>query len=98
MILHTVNRAPGSHAALQQCIQALSGPAALLLIEDGVYGATPAFTRLFHRLDGTVHCYVLAADLQARGIDALVDGRFQVIDDAAFVQLSLDCDKMVAWY
>ena len=37
--LHTVNKSPYSSTALASCLAHLTGDAAILLIEDGVYGA-----------------------------------------------------------
>lgn len=98
MILHTVNQPPTSNAALDQCLSAISAPACLLLIEDGAYAATAALASRFEQLDSRIECYVLRPDLEARGLTADTNPRFRPVDDEGFVELSLACDKMVAWY
>lgn len=65
----------------------------ILLIEDGVYAVTDqqlANTRL------TV--YALQADIEARGLSKKMPDTITVIDDAAFVELSIKHNKVVSWY
>ena len=39
MLLHTVNKSPFLHKALESCLRSAKDGSAVLLIEDGVYGA-----------------------------------------------------------
>ena len=71
MLLHTVNKSPFTDNSLQSCIRCCQAGQAILLIEDGVYGALDKTTtsNLLSAVDTTVSLYVLAEDLDARGIN-----------------------------
>ena len=97
MTLHTINKTPAESSALQSCIDTLSDGDALLLVENGVYGALPGYAALFTRLPGQVKCYVLAADTDARGLKDL-NQDFTTIDYDRFVELSCEYSKVVSWY
>ena len=98
MVLHTLNCSADSGAAFNNCLRFISAPAALLLIEDGVYAATQAQVQLFEKLDPQIDCFVLKADVEARGLGQLLDPRFTPISDQQFVELSLRCHKVQSWY
>ncbi len=98
MALHTLNRAPADQSCVTRCLNALADNDALLLIEDGVYAALPGHQALFAALPDSVSLYVLQPDLQARGISEKVRDVFTPIDDAGFVQLACDQDKVVSWF
>ena len=72
---------------------------AILLIEDGVYGARAGARNeaLLGSLDN-VAVYALGPDLKARGIDesSVCDG-IRVVDYAGFVTLAVDHDKVQSW-
>lgn len=97
MTLHTLNKTPHESNALQDCLAALSDGDALLLIENGVYCAMPAHAELFTRLPGGVQCYLLQADVQARGLNDL-NPEFRGIDYDDFVTLSCRYEKVVSWF
>jgi len=97
MVLHTVCHSPYQHGALRQCLRLISAPAALLLMEDGVYAATRAAAELV-AIEPAIEIYALQADLDARGISATLNPRVTPIDDRGFVELSLHCARMQAWY
>lgn len=99
MTLHLVNKAPAHSSALAECLQILQASeeeAALLLIEDGVYGAIDATEQIAFQSLG-LPCFVLQEDLQARGINDMPTGPFQVIDVSGFVKLTLDYAKVQSW-
>lgn len=97
MALHILNQAPGNIACLERCLKALAPNDALLLIEDGVYATLPAHAARFASLD-QIDCYVLQPDLQARGIEDSVSSPFNIIDDAGFVELACEQDKVISWF
>lgn len=100
-ILHTVNKSPYAASALESCLARLTGGAALLLIEDGVYAALAGGTFAERLVSaGRQHAlYVLGPDLAARGLAErpLVDG-LRVIDYQGFVQLAADHSAVQAWF
>jgi len=102
--LHTVNKSPFEKTSLVTCLEyAGSGSgsgAAVLLIEDGVYGAlagTSAESHVKSALD-SVKIYVLGPDLKARGFseERVVPG-ISVVDYAGFVDLAAEHSKVQAW-
>lgn len=98
--LHTVNKSPYSSTALASCLAHLTGDAAILLIEDGVYAALvsgraePELGAVAAR--GAV--YALGPDLMARGLDQarLLPGT-KVVDYAGFVDLTAAHSSVLAW-
>jgi tRNA 2-thiouridine synthesizing protein B len=86
-ILFIVDRAD----ALESCL-ATADPAAdtVLLIEDGVYGATRA-----QDWSGTLAA--LEPDLRARGLLNRLSPRITVVDDAGFVDLVVAHQPIVTW-
>ncbi len=97
--LHTVNKSPFATKALQSCLAHARDGDVILMIEDGVYGAT-AGTDLADVLAGhsALKIYVLEPDLQARGLDTgrLLDG-VSTVDYAGFVDLAATTDRTMAW-
>ncbi|MCW8884882.1 MAG: sulfurtransferase complex subunit TusB [Motiliproteus sp.] len=98
MILHTVNKSPHTSNCLQSCLRTLSDQDALLLIEDGVYAADNHYANQTEALGEEITLYVLKADVDARGLQNRLSSRFQVIDDAAFVDLCVQYPKTQSWY
>ena len=99
-ILHTVNKTPFERNSLESCLKFASGGAAVLMMEDGVYGAlkgTSAESMVATALDN-LSVYVLGPDLAARGLseDRLIEG-VKVVDYAGFVDLAAENDKVQAW-
>jgi len=99
-VLHTVNKSPFERNALESCLKFAAGGAAVLLIEDGVYGAlrdTSAADKVQKALD-SLQLYVLGPDLRARGFDEerIIPG-VKVVDYAGFVDLATEHDKVQAW-
>ena len=69
---------------------------AILLIGEAVYCLANTTT-----INTPAKIFVLAPDLQARGIDlgvAILDGGIDVIDYAGFVTLTEDNHPIVSWY
>ena len=59
-----------------------------MLIEDAVYCALS---------EVSVPCYAQRRDLIARGLEERVHASIQIIDDAAFVNLTIDHTPAVTW-
>ena len=98
--LHTVNKSPFERNALESCIRLATKGSAVLLIEDGVYGAVKDSNKsdMVKNAMGDLSFYVLGPDLQARGIneDRLIDG-IEVVDYSGFVDLTAKHDTTQAW-
>ena len=99
-ILHTVNKSPFEKNSLDACLRLAAKGSAVLLIEDGVYGAMKGTAKAaaVESAKGDISFYVLGPDLKARGIgeDKLIEG-FKVVDYSGFVSLTVDNDKVQAW-
>ncbi len=99
-ILHTVNKSPFERGSLDSCLKFASDGSAVLLIEDGVYGAlqgTAAESAIQDAL-ARLAVYVLGSDLKARGFTEgrLIEG-VKVVDYGGFVDLAAENDKVQAW-
>ena len=106
MLLHTVNKSAFDNSALGDCLTVVSANDAVLLIENGVYGAlnnSPGGLAHIENIkqlsvSGT-RFFVLQADCEARGIDgsALLPA-FKTTDDAGFVALAAEASAIQSWY
>jgi tRNA 2-thiouridine synthesizing protein B len=69
--LHLVFRSPAESRALEQCLMRAGEGDAVLLLEDGVYAAAEgsALGGVLRAAVGQVAVYVLAPDLEARGLE-----------------------------
>jgi tRNA 2-thiouridine synthesizing protein B len=98
-MLHIVNKSPAQTRSLESCLRLAKDGQALLLIEDGVYAATPGLaessglTQAAKRLK----VYALQPDLEARGMSSkLVEG-VVTIDYAGFVDLVAEHSTSQSW-
>ncbi len=98
--LHTVNKSPFQNQTLLSCLQHTKSGDAVLMFEDGVYGAASgnALSDAVAGFDAGVKLYVLGSDLAARGIDAgkLADS-ITAIDYGGFVDLVASHDRTQNW-
>jgi len=98
--LHTVNKSPFSTQSLQSCLGHARDGDAVLMIEDGVYGAMTGsqMADAVAARGNAVSLYVLGPDLTARGLDAgrLIEG-VTGVDYAGFVDLVASHDRTQAW-
>lgn len=98
--LHMVNKSPFERNAMASALgHAIEGDA-ILLFEDGVYGAlknTKVAAELT-RLDGKVKVFVLGPDLNARGLGngGIVEG-VTVVDYPGFVELVTTHGRAQSW-
>ena len=98
-MLHIINKSPLERSTLDSCLAAAQPGAALLLIEDGVYAATRgnAAEAKLRAARARLELFVLAPDLEARGMaQALVEG-VKPIDYAGFVELVVQHKCSQSW-
>jgi tRNA 2-thiouridine synthesizing protein B len=96
-MLYTVNKSPLTTQNLETCLAIAPEGEPILLYEDGVYGVMDG-GRLSTRIKEALErhpIYALEADLQARGIQRIVEG-IQVIDYDGFVGL-VEEHNVVPW-
>ena len=98
--LHTVNKSPLDRNALESAVNHATKGNAVLLIEDGIYGAMKgtAKSSLVTDAMGDISFYVMGPDLKARGIDEskVIDG-IKVVDYKGFVDLVAEHDATQSW-
>jgi len=98
--LHTVNKSPFDRSSLETCLRLAGKGNAVVLLEDGVYGAMQGSNAaaMVEKAMSDVSIYVLGADMKARGVDEskIIDG-IKVIDYKSFVDLTVENDKVNAW-
>lgn len=99
-ILHMVNKSPFERSALASCLAHTCPGDAVLLIEDGVYGAVKGGKagETLKAANGGAALYALGPDLAARGLkeEALAEG-VRVVDYDGFVDLVAEHDASQAW-
>lgn len=96
-MLHLINKSPFTSTSLDSCIKYAEKGAAILLFEDGVYGAM-AGTSLGEKMAGITgdyDVYALKEDLRMRGIDKVTDG-IKEVDYPGFVDL-VEQHKTASW-
>ncbi|HOP17273.1 MAG TPA: sulfurtransferase complex subunit TusB [Gammaproteobacteria bacterium] len=98
--LHTVNKSPFEKNSLETAIRYSMAGSSILLLEDGVYGATKgtAMEGMVKDAMGDKKVYALRSDLMARAIkeNRVIDG-VEIVDYAGFVDLVEANDKVQAW-
>lgn len=98
-MLHTVNKSPTERNTLESCLKYLKKGSAVLLIEDGVYGALKgtATTKMVEQALKSFPIYALYPDIEARGMqDRVIDG-IKLVDYSGFVDLVAEHPSVQAW-
>ncbi|MDH5410973.1 MAG: sulfurtransferase complex subunit TusB [Alphaproteobacteria bacterium] len=99
-MLHTVNKSPLERNTLESCLRLAAKGSAILLIEDGVYGALAAgqAAKEIGKRKADLKFYALGPDLAARGLSEspLVDG-IEIVDYEGFVDLAAEYEAHQAW-
>ena len=98
-MLHTVNKSPFERNTLESCLKHAKKGAAILLIEDGVYGALKGttMTKKVEEAMKKVSIYALYPDIEARGMqDRALDG-IKLIDYSGFVDLAAAHNTVQSW-
>ncbi|HCS63448.1 MAG TPA: sulfurtransferase complex subunit TusB [Cellvibrio sp.] len=99
--LHTINKSPYAHSTLTSCLRVCTERDGILLLEDGVFGATtsaPGADELQMLSQRGVKIFALMNDIKARGLEGKVALNISLIDYNAFVQLTLDHRCVQSWY
>jgi tRNA 2-thiouridine synthesizing protein B len=98
--LHTVNKSPFGASSLQSCLNHAKDGDAILMFEDGVYGAAQG-TNIADAVaakSGSVSLFVLKGDADARGIaDSRLIKGVTSVDYAGFVELAATHDRTNNW-
>ena len=99
MILHTINKSPFNNSSFNECLRLCSAGSSILFIEDGVYAAkaNTEYAQLVEQ-HTDITFYALAADTQARGLTNALCNNVTVVDDAGFVELSIQHKNVQSWY
>lgn len=92
--LHVISRSPFGDDRLASCLRLLGPRDGLLLCGDAVYALNPGSATVAGLSTLGPRLYALAEDLQARAIN---DSPATPIDYPAFVELSLNYDKVNSW-
>ncbi|MFT4518844.1 MAG: sulfur relay protein TusB/DsrH [Halioglobus sp.] len=96
MILHTLNASPSS-AAFNDCLRLLRAGDAVLLLGDGIYGATLQTAACESLQASGAELYVLRRDAEAAGLIDRIDARL-FVDMDGFVVLTERFTRQQAWY
>lgn len=98
-MLHTVNKSPFEHKALETCLRFALKGSAVLLIEDGVYAAAKdtAVSPKMQEALKTVTIYALKPDIEARGMQNRVMDGVRLVDYGGFVDLVVEHDAVQSW-
>lgn len=95
-ILHIVNQSPFEKPCLTQCLTNLSDNDGIIFLENGVYSL---LSKHPHAAElSTKTCYVIKADLDARGLDTPKNIPVELVDFNQFVQLCTEYDLVQSWY
>jgi tRNA 2-thiouridine synthesizing protein B len=96
--LHLLSHSPFSDSRFASCLPLLGDADALLLTGDATYalqaGSEPC--QALEQLSDQVALFALTEDVQARAISALPP-RVQLLDYAAFVELTCRYERVNSW-
>jgi tRNA 2-thiouridine synthesizing protein B len=98
-MLHTVNKSPFEKNTLESCLNHAKDGSAVLLIEDGIFGAIKgsAMSEKVKKAMERVHVYALWPDIEARGMqDRIIEG-VKLIGYDGFVDLVVEHDTVQSW-
>jgi len=98
-MLHTVNKSPFEHKALEACLKFAREGSAVLLIEDGVYAAAKdtAVSKQVQEALKSVSIYALKPDVEARGMQNRVMDGVRLVDYGGFVDLVAEHNAVQSW-
>ncbi|HEA26092.1 MAG TPA: sulfurtransferase complex subunit TusB [Ectothiorhodospiraceae bacterium] len=98
-MLHIVNKSPFDKNSLESCLSCAQDGSAVLLYEDGVYGAIKGsvFAEKLQTAMTNITVYALEPDVKARGIaDKVIDG-IKLVDYDGFVALTAEKEVVNSW-
>ncbi|MBC8996992.1 sulfurtransferase complex subunit TusB [Pseudomonas sp. N40(2020)] len=93
--LHVLSHSPFGDDRLTSCLRVIGHADALLLSGDAVYALQPGTAPFSALQTRRVKLYVLAEDAEARAVQ--VPDWAETIDYPAFVELSIQHDKVNSW-
>ena len=93
--LHVLSHSPFGDERLTSCLRLLGASDALLLSGDAAYALQPGTAPFSALVSRKVKLFVLAEDAQARAVQ--VPDWAEAIDYPAFVELSIQHDKVNSW-
>ncbi|MBC3374953.1 sulfurtransferase complex subunit TusB [Pseudomonas sp. SWRI92] len=93
--LHVLSHSPFGDNRLASCLRVLGSEDALLLCGDATYALQPGTVPFETLQSGSRKVFVLAEDAQARALP--VPDWAEAIDYPAFVELSIQHDKVNSW-
>ena len=98
-MLHIINKSPFERNSLDSCLRVARPGNSLLLIEDAVYAAVKGNTAADKvRLAAqTLKVYVLAPDLEARGMKETAMEGVTLVDYGGFVDLVAEHSVVQSW-
>jgi tRNA 2-thiouridine synthesizing protein B len=98
-MLHTVNKSPFEHSALETCLRFARQGSSVLLIEDGVYAAArdTAVAKEVQEALQRVQLCALKPDVEARGLQNRVMDGVRLVDYGGFVDLVVEHDAVQSW-
>lgn len=99
--LHTVNKSPFTYTTLTSCISVCAEADAILLLEDGVFGAmstAPCAEQIQSLIKRGVKVYALINDVKARGLQEKILPEVLLTNYSEFVQLSIRHRCVQSWY
>ena len=98
-MLHTVNKSPTERNSLESCLKHLDNGSAVLLIEDGIYGALigGSVGKLVEHALANYPIYALKPDIEARGMQDRIIKGIQLIGYDGFVDLVVEHPNVQSW-
>lgn len=98
-MLHIVNKSPSQTRSLESCLRMALPGSAVLLIEDGVYGATTGSSSeaAVRAAAAKVKFFALKPDMEARGITARAVDGVTLVDYGGFVDLVAEHGTPNSW-
>jgi tRNA 2-thiouridine synthesizing protein B len=98
-MLHTVNKSPFERNALESCLAHVQDGSAVLLIEDGIYGALEgtSVTVKVKEAMKKIAIYALQPDVEARGMQSRVIEGIKLVDYNGFVDLVTQQNGVQSW-
>jgi len=98
-MLHTVNKSPFEKNTLESCLNHAKDGSAVLLIEDGIFGAIKgsAMSEKVKKAMERINIYALWPDIEARGMqDRIIEG-VKLIGYDGFVDLVVQHNTVQSW-
>lgn len=98
-MLHVVNKSPFERSSFESCLKHARPGSAVILIEDGIYGALKgtAFSPRLQQAMQNVKVYALQQDVEMRGMQGRVLDGVTLVDYAGFVDLVTEYPRVQSW-